>query len=80
MALVGRRDEQEALDRLLDGARSGRSGVLVLRGRMRARLDGVDEFPGGAILALTLAFERAGGDKPVCVAEVLYRVVEEENR
>ena len=32
MALVGRRDEQEALDRLLDGARSGRSGVLVLRG------------------------------------------------
>jgi DNA-binding CsgD family transcriptional regulator len=30
--LVGRRDEQEALDRLLDGARSGRSGVLVLRG------------------------------------------------
>src|SRR5437660_8823008 len=32
MALVGRRDEQEALDRLLDGARSGRSGVLVVRG------------------------------------------------
>jgi acyl dehydratase len=50
------------------------------RVRMRARLDGVDEFPGGATLALTLAFERAGGDKPVCVAEVLYRVVEEENR
>src|SRR5438552_679576 len=32
MALVGRRDERKALDRLLDGARSGRSGVLVLRG------------------------------------------------
>jgi DNA-binding CsgD family transcriptional regulator len=32
VGLVGRRDEQEALDRLLDGARSGRSGVLVLRG------------------------------------------------
>ena len=30
--MVGRRDEQEALDRLLNGARSGRSGVLVLRG------------------------------------------------
>src|SRR5438094_6622221 len=34
--LVGRRDEQEALDRLLDGARSGRSGVLVLRGEAGA--------------------------------------------
>src|SRR5215213_11449637 len=30
--LLGRRDERESLDRLLDGARSGRSGVLVLRG------------------------------------------------
>lgn len=32
VGMVGRRDEREALDRLLDGARSGRSGVLVLRG------------------------------------------------
>src|SRR3954471_20499708 len=30
--LLGRRGEQEALDRLLDGVRSGRGGVLVLRG------------------------------------------------
>ena len=30
--LVGRRPEQEALDRLLLGARDGRSGVLVIRG------------------------------------------------
>jgi DNA-binding CsgD family transcriptional regulator len=30
--LLGRRDEREALDGLLDGARSGRGGVLVLRG------------------------------------------------
>jgi len=50
------------------------------RVRMRAHLDRVDEFPGGATLVLTLAFERAGGDKPVCVAEALYRVFEEENR
>jgi hypothetical protein len=30
--LIGRRTELEALDALLDGARAGRSGVLVLRG------------------------------------------------
>jgi DNA-binding CsgD family transcriptional regulator len=30
--LLGRRDEQEALDRLLDTARSGRGSVLVVRG------------------------------------------------
>jgi acyl dehydratase len=42
--------------------------------RLRAALDRVDEFDGGATLALTLAFERSGGGKPVCVANVLYRV------
>jgi MoxR-like ATPase len=30
--LHGRRDERAALDGLLDAARAGRSGVLVLRG------------------------------------------------
>jgi len=44
------------------------------RVRMRATLDRVDEFEGGATLAMTLAFERSGADKPVCVANVLYRV------
>jgi acyl dehydratase len=42
--------------------------------RVRAKLDRVDEFDGGAQLAFTLTFERSGGDKPVCVASVLYRV------
>jgi acyl dehydratase len=44
--------------------------------RLRATLDRVDEFDGGATLALTLTFERSGdqGGKPVCVASVLYRV------
>ena len=32
---------------------------------------------GGTKLALTLTFERGGG-KPVCVAEALYRVFEED--
>jgi acyl dehydratase len=50
------------------------------RVRMRARLDRVDEFPGGATLGLTLTFERAGGDKPACVAHALYRVIEEAGR
>ncbi|MGB0092120.1 MAG: MaoC family dehydratase [Solirubrobacteraceae bacterium] len=39
--------------------------------RMRVLLDRVEEFPGGATLALTLIFERSGGSKPVCVANTL---------
>jgi acyl dehydratase len=48
------------------------------RVRMRVRLERVDELPGGATLAMTLTFEREGGGKPVCVAEALYRVIEEK--
>jgi acyl dehydratase len=46
------------------------------RVRMVARLDRVEDVPGGATLSATLTFERTGGDKPVCVAQALYRVVE----
>jgi acyl dehydratase len=48
------------------------------RVRMRVTLDRVDEIPGGAALALTLTFERPAGGKPVCVAQAMYRVFEEE--
>jgi acyl dehydratase len=44
------------------------------RVRMRVRLDRVVDFDGGATLTLTLTFERAGGDRPVAVAQTLYRV------
>jgi acyl dehydratase len=44
------------------------------RVRMRVRLDDVEEFDGGATLTLTLAFERAGGDRPVAIAQALYRI------
>jgi acyl dehydratase len=46
--------------------------------RMHARLDGFQRIPSGAALALGLTFERSGGGKPVCVAQALYRVYEEE--
>src|SRR4051794_4785989 len=53
--LVGRRDEQQMLDRLLDGARSGRGGVLVLRGEAgvgkTALLDYLAERASGCELA-----------------------------
>jgi hypothetical protein len=42
--------------------------------RMKARLAGLEEVPGGAQMTLELTFERDGGDKPVCVAETLARV------
>jgi acyl dehydratase len=44
------------------------------RVRMRATLAAVDEIPGGAQITTELAFEREGGEKPVCVAESLARV------
>lgn len=42
--------------------------------RLRARLDQVEEIANGASIALTLVVECAGADKPVCVANTLYRI------
>ena len=41
--------------------------------RMRAAIASVDDIPGGIQMATTCTFEREGGDKPVCVAEVVFR-------
>ena len=43
---------------------------------LRVALDAVDPIPGGVALSLTLVFERAGGGKPVCVANAIYHVYE----
>jgi acyl dehydratase len=48
------------------------TGSLV---RLRARLDSVD----GPTSTLTVTFEREGAERPVCVAEVLIRVLEERS-
>ena len=48
--------------------------VLVdsrLRGSFR--VDAVDEFDGGFQATMTATIEREGGEKPVCVAELLFR-------
>jgi acyl dehydratase len=47
------------------------------RVRLRVRLDRIDVTDGATTLALTLTFEREGGGKPVCVAQTLYRVLED---
>ena len=44
--------------------------------RVRVRLDQVDDISGGASVTLTLSFERPDAEKPVCVAQVVYRVFE----
>jgi acyl dehydratase len=41
--------------------------------RVAARCMAVDEVTGGYQLTLGLTFERDGGSKPVCVAEILFR-------
>jgi acyl dehydratase len=43
--------------------------------RLRASFEvvSVDEFDGGAQVTMTATVEREGGDKPVCVAEVVFR-------
>jgi acyl dehydratase len=42
--------------------------------RMSAKVQSVEDIPGGAQLTLGLTFEREDGEKPVCVAESLARV------
>jgi acyl dehydratase len=42
--------------------------------RATASLKDVSEFPGGLQYVLSVTVEREGGDKPVCVAEPVYRV------
>ena len=37
------------------------------------RVDAVDAFDGGVQMTMTATLEREGGDKPVCVAEVVFR-------
>ena len=43
--------------------------------RLRASFEvvGVDEIDGGAQVTMSATVEREGGDKPVCVAEVVFR-------
>jgi acyl dehydratase len=45
--------------------------------RMRVRLTDVQDIAGGASLTMTLTFERACSEKPVCVATAIYRVFQE---
>jgi acyl dehydratase len=42
--------------------------------RMTATMSAADEVPGGLQLTITQAFEREGGEKPVCIAESLVRI------
>ncbi len=44
--------------------------------RMRVALERIDRFEGGATLAVKLTFESTSSDRPVCVADALYRVLE----
>ena len=43
------------------------------RVRGRFHVDSVDEFEGGFQATMTATVEREGGEKPVCVAEVVFR-------
>jgi acyl dehydratase len=43
--------------------------------RLRVTLSSVDEVPGNGLqLVLTNSFERDGGDKPVCIADMIFRM------
>jgi len=48
--------------------------VLVGRKiRLRAKLNGADDVPGGIQIVMLLNIELEGGDKPACVAEGVFR-------
>jgi acyl dehydratase len=46
--------------------------------RLRARFEvlGAEDVPGGVQLTLAATVERDGGEKPVCAAEAVYRVLD----
>jgi acyl dehydratase len=46
------------------------------RVRARLRIDDIEPVDGGVQVAMTATVEREGGDKPVCVAELIFRYVE----
>jgi acyl dehydratase len=48
------------------------------RVRLRVQLDDVDVVDAVTTLKLTLTFECSRGDKPVCVAQTLYRLWEDD--
>jgi acyl dehydratase len=43
------------------------------RVRMHVDVAGIDEIENGEQMTLTLTFEREGQEKPVCVAEAVFR-------
>ena len=43
--------------------------------RARFRVDALDEIPGGAQATIAATVEREGDEKPVCVAELLLRLL-----
>ena len=45
------------------------------RVRATIRVDSVEPIQGGVQVTMTATFEREGGEKPVCVAEQLFRFV-----
>jgi acyl dehydratase len=47
------------------------------RVRMRARLAAVEDVPAGVQITVAQSFERDGAEKPVCVAEIIIRVLGE---
>jgi acyl dehydratase len=50
--------------------------LIAVGGKVRGtfRLIAVEDIPGGAQIKLELTVERDGGDKPVCVAELVVRL------
>jgi acyl dehydratase len=44
--------------------------------RARVTVESVDEVPGGEQAVLLTTVEREGGEKPVCVAEIVLRMME----
>ena len=43
--------------------------------RLHARVASVEDVPGGVQIAIAQTFEREGTEKPVCVAEILIRIL-----
>jgi acyl dehydratase len=71
--VIPRGDERMSINYGLNRVRFPAPVPVDSRQRASFAVDSIDEFDGGAQVTMTATVEREGGDKPVCVAEVVFR-------
>ncbi len=75
-ALAGLRSESMSINYGTNRVRFPSPVPAGSRIRARVTVESVDEVPGGEQAVLLTTVEREGGEKPVCVAEIVLRMMQ----